>query len=1306
MDSIRSFRFMLVVCLYFCLFGLSSGCNSAYAQGPPLPPVTHVPRLYLQPVGVVWGTLHYGDPVVRLLSYDVSGQDLTDTVHIQAPDNFEIRLDSLTGPFTRRISLPSAGQLSPTRFFIRLMDSLPAGTYNGELLAISAGQLGIAVGLEPAIVAPRPLQIQGLLAQNKVYDGTASGVVGGQAQFSGLVYGESFAPDLTGISWVFASAGASNGIPLSALGVIPTPSPNYTVLPPNLQADILPKSLAIGGLTAQSRTYDGGILASVTGTAFFVGLVAGDTFTPPSNNSWRFENKMAGLQKLVYPQTAYPPPSPNYTVDSVRLSADLLPAALTVQSALVRNKVYDRTSVATVDSVSLGGILSGDSVQFTASGQFQQFRAGNQIPVTLNFQLTGADGPNYVVTTPTGYTASITPRPLQITGLTVAEKEYDGTRTATLLGIPVLQGLLQGDELEAVLGGQPVALFASADTGRNIPVTVSGYTLTGPASSSYTLSQPAGLSGDIVLSVLAAWTFQPVLGTLQQPESNTGMGTLSMVGSMGNPSWSGGMSNHNGCGTASTTSAGDTAWSLGSTNPGTVNQSSGIQMMLASTLYRNIKLVWEQRWSGTSPNTVRLQYTTDGSQWVNITLTNSNTTYCLGRLDNGRFETDSAADKFRRIRVDLSRLTQLNEQPVLGFRIVAAHFRNTGAFRQVVNPANASTSGAWRFDNIRITGNRAAPTVWNGLTWSQGLPDSGVHAIVSASLRITQNLYTNRLELDSGAVLNVDSGATLRVRGTLSNRGILHLSNGTAVLRENYTGAGVIRGSTQSRLELSGLSDAGTVYMDSLSGPGGRTLESLVLNMGSLGRLRLGNRMLIHRWLDIRGGTLQTNDLLCLTSTSDTQTAQIMGGNANSIQGKIEFERYLPWTGPGHNGYRFVGSPLRASLPFTQVGGLPSTSNGIIRFSEPFNTYLSVPQTGNQWGPAQGYGIWTDTIRTLRLSGDPQLNASGPYFLQNQSARWNLMGNPFPAAMCWDSVQRTNAENAVWVWKKDSLIVGAGVWAAYINGTGANGASGVLAPMQGFMVRAGVSGLSSVSFPASARQPGLSSTFARSGTSPQIRVGLEQQTPHFVEETIIRLSSDAGGGFDACCDAGYLADESTVSPSLSSLDPTGYAYSIQSLPDPGTLACAIPLRTYLGQSGNQLLRFGLDAWPSGLPVFLEDRVLQQITTIVDGHPYSFNSTGASDSLRFLIHLNSVTTRTPEVDLSQTLAFFYEGQLHIRGLQSVKIVELRDVNGRLIHQFSPVSEVDYHTTLPIREGIYLLTLHGQHGVAVRKLANTH
>jgi hypothetical protein len=374
----------------------------------------------------------------------------------------------------------------------------------------------------------------------------------------------------------------------------------------------------------------------------------------------------------------------------------------------------------------------------------------------------------------------------------------------------------------------------------------------------------------------------------------------------------------------------------------------------------------------------------------------------------------------------------------------------------------------------------------------------------------------------------------------------------------------------------------------------------------------------------------------------------------------------------------------------------------VIRFSEPLNSFLSVPLINNQWNPAQAFGIWTDSIRTIRLKGEPQLNPTGPFFLQNQSARWNLMGNPFTCAMAWDSVQKTNTENAVWIWKKDSLIPGAGIWASYINGVGNNGGNGIIAPLQGFMVRAGAAGLSSIFYPNSARQPDLISGFFRQNQhDPRLSIALEQSTPYFREETLIQLKSNATSGFDLDYDAGYLGDETVMSPSIISLDVNRYAYSIQSIPDPAGLPRVIPLRTDFGQSGSCQLHLQSSNWPSSSPIFLEDRVLQRIETVLGNLSYSFSSNGFADSLRFRIHLNSVGVDVEENDLSDIQVYFHNGILYCRGAEAVRRIEIRDLSGRLVQIWQPEGQHEIQLPLVLANGFYSVGLFGRRASAIRK-----
>lgn len=203
---------------------------------------------------------------------------------------------------------------------------------------------------------------------------------------------------------------------------------------------------------------------------------------------------------------------------------------------------------------------------------------------------------------------------------------------------------------------------------------------------------------------IASWTYEPQNGTINNPTPNTGTGTSAVVAN-GNGSIAlmirTGMAG-TGCGDQN----GVQAWAFEPFNPGTVNESMGAQFTAGTSGYQNIIFTWDQRTSNTAPNTVRLQYTTNGSTWTNFNMTAANTTYCLGSINaNGCFEMSQAGDKYRRVSVNLSSITAANNNPNFGVRIVAAHYQSTGQFRQAADVNSvAGTAGTWRFDNVSISG--------------------------------------------------------------------------------------------------------------------------------------------------------------------------------------------------------------------------------------------------------------------------------------------------------------------------------------------------------------------------------------------------------------------------------------------------------------------------------------------------------------------------------------------------------------------------------------------------------------------------
>ncbi len=99
----------------------------------------------------------------------------------------------------------------------------------------------------------------------------------------------------------------------------------------------------------------------------------------------------------------------------------------------------------------------------------------------------------FAASTTSAYSYTVNAIPLAITGVTAANKVYDGTNAAALSG-GALSGVISGDTVTLVAGA---GTFADANVGTNKTVTASGYALGGASAGNYTPVQPSGLTANI-----------------------------------------------------------------------------------------------------------------------------------------------------------------------------------------------------------------------------------------------------------------------------------------------------------------------------------------------------------------------------------------------------------------------------------------------------------------------------------------------------------------------------------------------------------------------------------------------------------------------------------------------------------------------------------------------------------------------------------------------------------------------------------------------------------------------------------------
>ena len=211
------------------------------------------------------------------------------------------------------------------------------------------------------------------------------------------------------------------------------------------------------------------------------------------------------------------------------------------------------------------------------------------------------------------------------------------------------------------------------------------------------------LSTIVAQSQIALWNYNTIVGSPTTNNADLGVGTSSIVGTLTVAAAATGMDPiiNNGCGAQNGLNPG--AWAF-TAAPGLTNESNGVQYNVSTVGYQNIKFTWDQRWSGTSVNTVRVKYTTDGLAWTDFVMTDQNTTYCNGVLDAGRFQNNGVGDQYRRTSVDFVAIPAANNNPNFAVRILAAHYQASGEFRQTVLTGSIATGGTWRFDNVKVDG--------------------------------------------------------------------------------------------------------------------------------------------------------------------------------------------------------------------------------------------------------------------------------------------------------------------------------------------------------------------------------------------------------------------------------------------------------------------------------------------------------------------------------------------------------------------------------------------------------------------------
>lgn len=341
------------------------------------------------------------------------------------------------------------------------------------------------------------LTISGETVQNKVYDGTTvATILGGRVTAPSAYSGYNIT--LNKNNGTFATKNVVTDIAVTANDKVTAPFLFKLNQQTGLKGDITAKQLTVSGTTAANKVYDGNTMALLSGGSLN-GVIQGESVGLTQTGNFASRNVGTHLAVTAADTLTGDDAKNYYLIQPTGLFADITAKQLSIISTMAMNKVYDGTTTAPLTNGSLVGLINGDYVTLSQTGNFADKNVGVNRPVTVTSNLAGGDAGNYSLVQTSPLFADITAKQLSIIGTMAMNKVYDGTATAPLTS-GSLVGLISGDSVALHQTGT----FADKNVGVNLPVTITS-ALTGGDAGNYTIgSVLAPTSDGFFASILPA----------------------------------------------------------------------------------------------------------------------------------------------------------------------------------------------------------------------------------------------------------------------------------------------------------------------------------------------------------------------------------------------------------------------------------------------------------------------------------------------------------------------------------------------------------------------------------------------------------------------------------------------------------------------------------------------------------------------------------------------------------------------------------------------------------------------------------
>jgi hypothetical protein len=535
----------------------------------------------------------------------------------------------------------------------------------------------------------------------------------------------------------------------------------------------------------------------------------------------------------------------------------------------------------------------------------------------------------------------------------------------------------------------------------------------------------------------------------------------------------------------------------------------------------------------------------------------------------------------------------------------------------------------WALDDVKIEGQTAQSSTWNGSVWSSGFPTSSTKAIFDGDYTTTAAVDHGSVEacecqINSGKNVIVDSAYYMEIQSNLTNNGTLTIANNGSLVQVNdaATNTGNIN------YQRTATSVRGFDYVYWSSPVTGQSIGSIYSSP---------TPGFIYKW-----NPLATN----INSPTSSGNWQLSSGTMALGDGYIV---------RGSSNYNLAAT----NIPATFAG---TVNNGVVpvTISRGSNTTPSSVGSGN--------GIT----------------------ITNYDDNWNLIGNPYPSSVkAIDFLAaNTNIQGFVYLWTHGSApaTIGNPFYGSYLynyantdyitynsvgGSTGPSVFNGYIGGAQGFfvMMNDGVTGNATLNFKNSMRSKGYSnSQFYRTssnGDDEKHRIWLDLVDANNVSaRTLVGYVPEATIGLDRLCDAfKNTANEFSIY-SLAE----GKTLIIQGRPTPFDSNDRVPVGIRVMNDG--AYKFAIAAVDglfsdSSQNIYIEDKLLGVIHDIRQS-PYSFNAAAGIINDRFVLRYDRNALSNPDFGNldSSVVVSTNQGQIIINShIENMEEVTVFDILGR-------------------------------------------